>query len=97
MGALLRSCDVVVQNAGGLTSLQSLTAGVPVVSYRCVSGHGITNAESLERAGYAPWVRRRTALGGALASAMARPAPRLECGAEPEAVITSLVGQPVRL
>jgi UDP-N-acetylglucosamine:LPS N-acetylglucosamine transferase len=96
MGALLRACDVVVQNAGGLTSLQALAAGVPVVSYRCIAGHGVTNAEALERAGYARWARHRSALGPALAAALAGPAPAVVAGAEPAEVITSLVRLPVR-
>ncbi len=96
MGALLRSCDVVVQNAGGLTSLQALRCGVPVLSYRCVSGHGVTNAAALDRAGYAPWVRRPAALRQALADALARPAPRLVGGPDPADVIQEMAANLVQ-
>jgi UDP-N-acetylglucosamine:LPS N-acetylglucosamine transferase len=89
MDRLLRASDVVVQNAGGLTSLEALASGVPVVSYRCVSGHGITNAAALDRAGYAPWVRHREALGPALRAAMQRPAPRLLGEIDPVDVISA--------
>jgi processive 1,2-diacylglycerol beta-glucosyltransferase len=50
-------CDCVVQNAGGFTSLEALAAGTPVVTYRPIPGHGVTNAANLERAGLATWAR----------------------------------------
>ncbi|MEO7070492.1 MAG: hypothetical protein ABI131_08370, partial [Nostocoides sp.] len=49
--------DAVVQNAGGSTSLEALAAGCPVVSYRCLPGHGETNAVALSHAGLAPWAK----------------------------------------
>jgi UDP-N-acetylglucosamine:LPS N-acetylglucosamine transferase len=66
MPALMRACDVLVQNAGGLTSLEAFASGLPVLSYRCIPGHGRTNAEALDAAGLAPWVRDRRALGAVL-------------------------------
>jgi processive 1,2-diacylglycerol beta-glucosyltransferase len=54
---VIAACDCVVQNAGGFTSLEALAAGTPVVTYRPIPGHGITNAASLEQAGLAPWPR----------------------------------------
>jgi UDP-N-acetylglucosamine:LPS N-acetylglucosamine transferase len=70
---LIRACDLVVQNAGGLTSLEALACGRPVVSYRCVAGHGTTNAEALHEAGFAVWARDSLELEQALAAAV-RPA-----------------------
>ena len=52
---LVTACDVVVQNAGGMTSLESLAAGTPILTYRPVPGHGETNAAALDRAGLVPW------------------------------------------
>jgi len=72
MPTLVRACSLVVQNAGGLTSLEALTSGVPVLTYRCVPGHGRTNAAALEQAGWAPWVHRRDDLPAALAAVAAR-------------------------
>ncbi len=66
MPSLFAAVDVVVQNAGGSTSLEALAAGLPVVSYRCIPGHGETNAAALDRAGLAPWVRRPADLCEAL-------------------------------
>ena len=71
--AVLGAVDVVVQNAGGFTSQQALAAGVPQVSYRCIPGHGETNAAALELAGLVPWARTHEALPGVLREALARP------------------------
>ncbi len=67
MPSLLRAADVVVQNAGGLTSLEALASGVPLVSYRCLPGHGVANAAALQRLGLAPWPRTSKELSAALA------------------------------
>jgi len=71
MPALVRAADVVVQNAGGLTSLESMAAGVPVLTYRSIPGHGTTNAAALDRAGLAPWVTEPAGLAPALREALA--------------------------
>jgi UDP-N-acetylglucosamine:LPS N-acetylglucosamine transferase len=71
MAMLMRACDVVVQNAGGLSSLEALASGVPMVTYRCVPGHGRTNADALEQAGWAAWIRDRTQLLTGLKRALA--------------------------
>lgn len=55
MPTLMHACDVVVQNAGGLTCLEALASGLPVISYRCLPGHGRTNAAALQLAGWCPW------------------------------------------
>ncbi|MEU2365159.1 glycosyltransferase [Streptomyces noursei] len=57
MPGLMHACDVLVQNAGGLTSLEAFASGLPVASYRCIPGHGRTNARALEEAGLAAWIR----------------------------------------
>src|SRR5262249_5318226 len=69
---LIRACDLVVQNAGGLTSLEALASGVPVVTYECLPGHGRTNAAALHDAGSAVWVRDRAALAAAWAGTLTR-------------------------
>lgn len=57
MPALMSAADVLVQNAGGLTSLEAFASGLPVASYRCIPGHGQTNAAALQEAGLAAWIR----------------------------------------
>ncbi|WP_327667796.1 glycosyltransferase [Streptomyces sp. NBC_00485] len=57
MPTLMHAADVLVQNAGGLTSLEAFASGLPVASYRCIPGHGLTNAAALDEAGAAVWIR----------------------------------------
>lgn len=96
MPALMRACDVVVQNAGGLSSLEALASGLPVISYRCIPGHGRTNAAALEEAGWAPWVRRPDELHQVLYAALAGPGEMpLTRTADPATVIAAIAsGQP---
>jgi processive 1,2-diacylglycerol beta-glucosyltransferase len=68
--AILAASDCVVQNAGGFTCLEAMAVGTPVVSYRPIPGHGVTNAESLEQAGLASWARNVQELGMLLVSAI---------------------------
>ncbi|MGW1194756.1 MGDG synthase family glycosyltransferase [Streptomyces sp. NPDC002536] len=66
MPGLMHAADVLVQNAGGLTSLEAFAAGLPVASYRCIPGHGLTNAAALDEAGAAVWIREPADLGAVL-------------------------------
>jgi UDP-N-acetylglucosamine:LPS N-acetylglucosamine transferase len=69
MAALIQACDVVVQNAGGLTAAEALASAVPVLTYRCLPGHGTTNAAALDAEGLVPWVRSPDDLVRALSCA----------------------------
>jgi UDP-N-acetylglucosamine:LPS N-acetylglucosamine transferase len=91
MPTLMRACDVVIQNAGGLSSLEALAAGLPVISYRCLPGHGSTNAAALDQAGWVPWARRPEDLPGMLATALGRPpqTPRASA-ADPAEIVAGL-------
>ncbi|WP_082575275.1 MULTISPECIES: GtrA family protein [unclassified Nocardioides] len=95
MPDLLRASSCVVQNAGGFTTLESLAAGVPLLSYRCLPGHGETNAAALEASGLAPWARDPEALPLLLARAvLAGGAPALPVTAAPD-LVDALSGAPV--
>ncbi|MDT5026563.1 MAG: processive 1,2-diacylglycerol beta-glucosyltransferase, partial [Micromonosporaceae bacterium] len=99
MAPLMRACDVVIQNAGGLTSLEAIACGVPVVSYRCLAGHGLTNTQALREAGLAAWARDKGELRDALENAvsMARLArPVVTMADDPARVVAALAGPPVR-
>jgi processive 1,2-diacylglycerol beta-glucosyltransferase len=48
---LLAAADVLVDNAGGMSSKEALGFGVPVVTFRPISGHGRDDAAALERLG----------------------------------------------
>ena len=70
MPRLLEAVDVVVQNSGGMTSLETRAAAVPMITYRCIAGHGETNASALEVAGLAAWARDPAQLHRALVEAL---------------------------
>jgi processive 1,2-diacylglycerol beta-glucosyltransferase len=53
MATLMAAADVLVENAGGLTCMEAFAAGLPVVSYRPIAGHGKGNAKDMEAAGVA--------------------------------------------
>jgi UDP-N-acetylglucosamine:LPS N-acetylglucosamine transferase len=71
MAELIRACDIVVQNAGGLTAAEARASAVPVLTYRCLPGHGRTNAAALDADGTVPWIRTPRDLPRALAAALA--------------------------
>jgi UDP-N-acetylglucosamine:LPS N-acetylglucosamine transferase len=78
MPGLMQACDVLVQNAGGLTSLEALASGLPVASYRCIPGHGQTNAAALDEAGLAVWIREADDLGPVLGELLDGPRGRTQ-------------------
>ncbi|MGH9104025.1 MAG: MGDG synthase family glycosyltransferase, partial [Acidimicrobiales bacterium] len=53
MPLLMAACDVLVQNAGGLSCMEAFAAGLPVVTYRPVAGHGRHNGRDMALAGVA--------------------------------------------
>nr|WP_272956085.1 hypothetical protein [Actinopolymorpha rutila] len=46
--------NVLVHNAGGLSFTESLVAGLPAVTFACITGHGQANGDVLARYGIAP-------------------------------------------
>lgn len=76
MPGLMHAADVLVQNAGGLTSLEAFAAGLPVAGYRCIPGHGLTNAAALDEAGVAVWIREPAELGAVLRGLIGGPLGR---------------------
>jgi UDP-N-acetylglucosamine:LPS N-acetylglucosamine transferase len=94
---LLDLAAVEVQNSGGFMSREAVAAGVPVVSYRCLPGHGEANAAAMEQAGLAPWARDESELARHLARALhGRGRPALQPGRPSltEAVTGGRVRQP---
>lgn len=78
MPGLMRAADVLVQNAGGLTSLEAFAVGLPVASYRCIPGHGLTNAAALDEAGAAAWIREPADLEAVLQDLIEGPRGKLQ-------------------
>jgi hypothetical protein len=73
MPDLMRACDVLVQNAGGLTSLEAFAVGLPVAGYRCIPGHGQTNAAAQHKAGLAVWIKEPSELAARLSDLLDGP------------------------
>jgi hypothetical protein len=51
MPELMAASDVLIQNAGGLTCLEAFGAGLPVIMFDPLPGHGEDNARLMHRAG----------------------------------------------
>jgi UDP-N-acetylglucosamine:LPS N-acetylglucosamine transferase len=66
----MADADCVIQNAGGITSLEALAVGTPILTYRPIPGHGVTNAQALHRAHRIPYVTSCEALASALRGAL---------------------------
>jgi len=82
MPTLMAAADVLVQNAGGLTCMEAFAAGLPVVRFEAIAGHGKDNAEQMADAGVAayathddelfPVLDRATSLAGRSMTAKGR-------------------------
>ncbi|MGH3609473.1 MAG: hypothetical protein ACRDS0_27975 [Pseudonocardiaceae bacterium] len=66
MAGLMAAADVLVENAGGLTSKEALRIGLPVVTFRPIAGHGRHDAQALARLGLTDLVDDETTLRTAL-------------------------------
>jgi processive 1,2-diacylglycerol beta-glucosyltransferase len=79
--ALMASAACVIQNAGGMSSLEALSAETPTVTYRPIPGHGLNNALALDQAGLVPYLegmpQLQSTLGDVLAGGGRRGLPDL--------------------
>jgi UDP-N-acetylglucosamine:LPS N-acetylglucosamine transferase len=102
MPTLLHAADVVVHNAGGLSCQEALAAGVPVITYRCIPGHGQTNVAALDLSGlvaHAPDLTElhrllHAALADELTAVQRSAAAALLAAPDPATVITTIAGEP---
>lgn len=90
MPALMAAADCLVQNAGGVTCLEAMQVGLPIVIYRPLPGHGQMNARLMAQSGAALRVDTAGEFEQLLARARrgdraALPAPRRDpsCAATP--------------
>jgi UDP-N-acetylglucosamine:LPS N-acetylglucosamine transferase len=51
MPTLMAASDALVENAGGLTSMEALSVGLPIISFRPIAGHGKQNTAEMDKAG----------------------------------------------
>ena len=73
MGDLLAAADALVHSTAGLTVLEALIRGCPVISYGFGMGHVRINNTAFERFGLARTARSPAALAGAVQEALAQP------------------------
>jgi processive 1,2-diacylglycerol beta-glucosyltransferase len=78
MPALMAACDALVENAGGLTSLEAMRAGLPVVSFQPIAGHGRENTAGMAAAGVSRLANDPPSLTAALDALTGPGAPRDE-------------------
>jgi UDP-N-acetylglucosamine:LPS N-acetylglucosamine transferase len=57
MPGLMAACDVLIDNAAGQTALQALAAGLPVVGYRPIPGHGAEGVRQMAGLGLSDYAR----------------------------------------
>jgi len=76
MGDVLAAADVLIHSSAGLTVLEAIIRGCPVISYGFGYGHVNASNHALERFGLAQVARRQRDIAPALERALAgRPAP----------------------
>lgn len=63
MSKVIRAADAVVENAGGLSAMEAMACGVPVVSYLPIPGHGRENVTVMTEAGISAYARDEGELG----------------------------------
>lgn len=75
MPELLAAANVLVHTTGGVTCLEALASGCPVVAYGAPAGHGPTLARAMSSLGVASHVRKRGELRAALVAALPADVP----------------------
>jgi UDP-N-acetylglucosamine:LPS N-acetylglucosamine transferase len=65
---LMRVSDGLIQNAGGLTCLEAFAAGLPVIMFDPLPGHGEDNSAHMARAGVITMALNPAALSALIAS-----------------------------
>lgn len=106
MPELMAAADALVENAGGLTSFEAMRAGLPVVSFNPIAGHGRDNTAAMAAAGVSrlagdpPTLRRAldelTAAGPARAAQVASGAAMFRTDGSALAVSAAAAYRPAR-
>jgi processive 1,2-diacylglycerol beta-glucosyltransferase len=78
MSELLVAADVLVHSTGGVTSLEALACGCPVVAYGAPPGHAPSGARAMSALGLVQHVLSQKDLGTALRNSIRKPAVLLE-------------------
>lgn len=81
---LMRASDCLIQNAGGMTCLEAIDAGLPIVFHNPIPGHGAWNAEVMVWDGVADWPGSDEKLTQLLARAISGDRPLERPAAAPD-------------
>jgi hypothetical protein len=65
----MSAADALVENAGGLSAMESFAAGLPVISFQPIAGHGKDNAKYMAGSGVSRYAHDDDELAVALESA----------------------------
>jgi len=94
MPALMRACDVVLHSGAGISTVEALASGRPVLTYRPLPGHGADIAAALQRARLAPWITTPDRLASGLTAALRRGPAVWPDGADAATVVAELSVRP---
>lgn len=70
--ALMAASDCLIQNAGGMTCIEAVEMGLPILMFDPILGHGELNCRVMDQAGAATLVHGAGELGSLLGSAVGR-------------------------
>jgi UDP-N-acetylglucosamine:LPS N-acetylglucosamine transferase len=87
MSDLLAAADVLVHSTGGVTSLEALARGCPIVAYGAPRGHAPLLAREMASLGLVSNARSTVELGFALKAALTRPRVSLEDGLDAASLV----------
>ena len=99
MSDLLAAADVLVHSTGGVTCLEALTRGCPIVAYGAPAGHTPLLAREMASLGIVLHARSSEELRSALVAAPSRPSPVVEARSNAASLvlgITPRVTAPLR-
>jgi len=63
MPGLMAAADALVENAGGLSAMEAFAAGLPVISFQPIAGHGKDNARYMAISGVSAYAHDDDELG----------------------------------
>jgi hypothetical protein len=69
MPVLMAAADALVENAGGLSAMEAFAAGLPVISFQPIAGHGKDNAKYMAISGVSRYAHDDRELAEALTEA----------------------------
>ncbi|HTI33152.1 MAG TPA: glycosyltransferase [Miltoncostaea sp.] len=94
MPALLAAADAIVHTTGGMTCMEALVTGCPLVVFGEPPGHARLNDQVLREEGLALGATDGAGLARALATAVADPRPGLRADAAPRAARLVVAARP---